>query len=106
MSSPLPFRLAFDDLQKLTHALQSILQSLSFGINIPGFYWEGEIPANSQVSIPNLMRAQVIPTGFLVTNIEGSNTIVRGDAEWSTSFVTLKNTSTTTAVKATVFFLK
>lgn len=86
--------------------LQAGLDKLNFKDNFQGFEYSGIIPTSTEVSIPNKMGNDLIPTGFIITMAEGVNSIVKGDAEWSTKHVSLKNFDATTDAKVTVFFYR
>lgn len=106
MAIGLPFKLPTDNIEKLVYTLQALLENLNFGTNIPGFIWEGTIPAASEVVIRNGLRGNVVPSGYLVTSLSGSPTLLRGAAEWTAEQVSLRNSSATTSLTARVFFIK
>lgn len=84
--------------------LQSGLDKQSLADNFLGFEWSGTIAASTEVPIRNALRNGKKPRGYLVTSLAGSPTLLKGDTEWTSATLYLKNSSATDALTATVFF--
>lgn len=98
------FELNENDLASTVMELRSGLGGLTFSENFKSFKWVGTIGANTETIIPNKLRDR-IPTGFIVTMISGSSQLVKGAAEWTTGFLSLKNLDAVNALTATVYFI-
>lgn len=86
--------------------LQAGLDKLNPEDNFQGFQYQGTIPANTEVIIPNKMRDRKIPTGFLITMAEGVNSIIKGTTEWTSNNLSLKNFDASIDATVTVFFYR
>lgn len=84
--------------------LQSGLDSLNLADNFLGFEWQGTIAANTETQIRNKLRNGKVPTGYFVTLLEGSPTLIKGPTAWDERVVYMKNSSATDALTATIFF--
>lgn len=79
------------------------LSQLSFQDNFEGFFWTGTLTALQEIQIPNKFKDS-IPSYFLVIMAEGANNIVKGSAEWTNRYVSVKNADSTTTATVTIFF--
>lgn len=83
--------------------LASILLNLSFQDNFKGFWWEGTIPASTELKIPIPTAFKRTPAGYVVTFCQGG-TLQAGATPWSGDFVYLTNISAVSAAVGRVFF--
>lgn len=79
------------------------LSDLSFEDNFKGFSWTGTLTASQEIQIANKLKGS-IPRYFLVIMAEGANNIVKGSAEWTTRYVSVKNADSTTTATVTIYF--
>lgn len=93
-------------LEDLLGELRIGMRRLSFAENFYSFEWTGTIAAATEVSIQNLFRDGTIPSKWVVTDVQGSNTVVRGDTAWDGKRLYLKNVSATDDSTLTVSFFK
>jgi len=104
-----PFRVpgTIEEVWAQIRAIASGVKDLTFGDNFISWETEVTIPAASEVAIRNQFRNSIIPTRWVVVNVEGSNSIVKGTAtQWSEDFVSLKNLHASLSATVTVIFLK
>lgn len=95
-----------NNLRTTVSELRVAFKNLSPEDNFQGAWlWQGTIPSNTEKIIPNKGRSK-IPTYFIVLSISGASDLVKGDTEWTTNTVSLKNTNATTDLSATVLFFK
>lgn len=94
------------DLTRILRELVNGLTKLNFSDNFQSFLVTVEIPATTEIAIPNDLRDGSIPSHKLILRGKsGAQDVVDGDAEWTQEFVYLKNTGAS-AVTVTVLFLK
>lgn len=98
------FELNENDLLSTVMELRSGLGGLTFSENFKSFKWQGTIAFGTETIIPNKIRGS-IPTGFIVTMIQGSAQLVKGDTEWTQAFLSLKNVDAANDLTATVYFI-
>src|SRR6476469_3718578 len=79
------------------------LNQLSLQDNFTGFFWTGTLAPSQEIQIGNKFKDS-IPSYFLVIMAEGSNNIVKGSAEWTNRYVSVKNADSTTTATVTIFF--
>lgn len=79
------------------------LSELSFEDNFKGFMWTGTLAPLEEIQIGNKFKDS-IPSYFLVIMAEGANNIVKGSAEWTDRYVSVKNADSTTTATVTIFF--
>lgn len=78
----------------LTNLLQTLkdweigLKNLSVE-NVKGYEWEGEILPTEEVQITHTLK--LIPTRFIITEANGTNSIVKGEQPATTDHFYLKN---------------
>lgn len=93
-------------LDEIARELITGLKNLSFEDNFSGFLWTGTIAASSETSIRNKFRDGAIPSGFVIVDASECNNVVRGDAEWTETALSLKNFDSTLNATVTVFFYR
>lgn len=91
---------------KLLADLRRAVYSLSFVDNFKAWETTQTIAANTELAIPNEFPNRAIPTRWIVVNHVGSGIVVRGDSEWTSDYVFLKNRSATDSATVTVIFFR
>jgi hypothetical protein len=95
-----------NNLQSTVSELRLLFRNLSPEDNVNGFLWTGTIAALEETIIPSKMLDRSKAKYFIVLNIKGTANLVKGDREWTESFVSLKNADASNSLTATVLFFK
>jgi len=82
------------------------LKRLDFKNNFNSFKVSVEIPAGEEIAIPNQIKNGIPDQRLIIRGNEASLSVCDGDAEWTQSFVFLKNTHATDTALLTVIFLR
>jgi hypothetical protein len=91
---------------KLLSDLRRVVYQLTFVDNFRAWETTQTIAANTEVAIPNAFQNGAIPTKWIVSDHRGNGIVVRGDTEWTSDYVFLKNRSATDSVTVTVLFFR
>ncbi len=73
---------------KMASDLEHILRNLSIRDNFRQEYWEGDIPANSELKIPH--RLKVVPSGIFVLE-DNTGVVRRGVTPWTIGEIYVEN---------------
>lgn len=79
------------------------LRNLNFTDNFRGYEWEGDIEAGQEVRLTHGLG--VIPTRFILTDMQGVGTIVRGDVKATTQFFYVKNIAASSTFRGKILVL-
>jgi len=90
---------------KLLSDLRRVVYQLTFVDNFRAWETTQTIAANSEVAIPNAFQGP-IPSKWIVVDHRGNGVIIRGDTEWNSDYVFLKNRSATDSATVTVLFFR
>jgi hypothetical protein len=90
------------DIINLTRQLAVDLRNLTFLDNFVAFEEEIEIAAGTEVSVRNQLN--LIPTRYIIVSQTGDGLVTKGDTEWTSTRLYLKNNgSNDVTVKVTFF---
>ena len=73
---------------QLLRELQNGLSKLSLADNFQSFTWEGTISANTEKKIRNALQTKDV---YVIIETKGNALVTKGDTDYSSDFVYLKN---------------
>lgn len=103
-----PFRVpgTIEEVWAQIRAIASGVRDITFSDNFISWEETITIPAATEKVIRNQFRGGIIPSRWVVVNVEGSNSVVKGTSAWSADFISLKNIHASLSTTITVVFLK
>ena len=93
------------DFKILLKELATGLRQLTFGDNFDTFLVELSLAASEErANIRNPLK--VIPKGYIIVDKEGSGNVTKGDAAWTTDYISFKNTDGSNSITVKIRVLK